>query len=406
MVTQISGPTFTDIVHANEPVLVTLQSDQVGYLGLRIVLQVDCYDINQNDLFSTKIVLTPDVNGVAVIDLQETLAPFVKKQTKVPLLNQGFALFQKCDELIRYVILHAGETFDDVTVPATPLYYQGAFYCVKGGINFQSASINSWQGAFPNDEKPFLTWQPKSKYVKPDQPEFLYYFNINSSITGIDLKLKVFQPNNSAPLYSGTINSDVASALLPIGYINCGFNDINVAAIVANVGQDPALISHYEIWLEDNNNVKISESRLFYLDKRSQRDKFYFLFENSMAGYDTIRAYGERIIKNEFETTVLNVVNDAPYDIQKGLSKITEAEHQHAFKQNSGFISKAEKRWFTDFYLSLHKFEKQDNDQLYPIHITSKNSDPLSARDTLNSEQFDIIYLFKNSRYTPEGSIT
>ena len=116
----------------------------------------------------------------------------------------------------------------------------------------------------------FLTWQTGPKYVRMDQPEYLYFVaNATPAPTTLKLKMRV---GGGAVVTIDTATSIIPFAVycLPVGPAN--------ATVWLHLTDS---VTYYEVWLANQADERISEVRRFDIDRSYRRDVRYVLFNNS-----------------------------------------------------------------------------------------------------------------------------
>ena len=177
----------------------------------------------------------------------------------------------------------------------------------------------------------FLTWQPTSKPVTYYSPEWLTYY----AVEACTIKLKATFPDNTEQTV--TIGScEVGKAF------TC---NLQYAVVAGLLGQ--LYPSYFEVWAENAAGTRLTYiQRYLYSEPKSELEQ-WFLFENSLGGLDTIRAYGD----TDFEGD--HVHNISSID---GTSSEYRIDTKRSYNQNTGYLNEYERRWLLDFFPSQNKF--------------------------------------------------
>ncbi len=200
-----------------------------------------------------------------------------------------------------------------------------AFTVLRGGIANLADSVANWLTGN------FLTWQPTSKPVTYYSPEWITYYALQAS----NIKLKAYLPGDTEQIV--TLGSCEAGKAF-----TCNVQYAGVAGLLAQ--QYP---THYDVWVEDLSGNRLSYiQRYLYSDPKSELEQ-WFLYENSLGGIDTIRAYGD----TDFESVHTH-----------GISEIDEVASEYRvdterfYNKNTGYLDEYERRWLLDFFPSRSKY--------------------------------------------------
>ena len=177
----------------------------------------------------------------------------------------------------------------------------------------------------------FLTWQPTSKPVTYYSPEWLTYY----AVEACTIKLKATFPDNT--------EQTVTIASCEVGKaFTC---NLQYAVVAGLLGQ--LYPSYFEVWAENAAGTRLTYiQRYLYSEPKSELEQ-WFLFENSLGGLDTIRAYGD----TDFEGD--HVHNISSID---GTSSEYRIDTKRSYNKNTGYLDEYERRWLLDFFPSQNKF--------------------------------------------------
>lgn len=237
------------------------------------------------------------------------------------------------------------------------------FRVLRGGVDHLEGSAESYLRGN------FLTWQPTVKRVTYYTPEFLTYYATGDCSP----KLRAYFTDDAGNVTSqadyeiASLSSGVATTL-PLQYGNVvGWLD----------GRLPAW---YDVWIEDGTGVRLTYIQRYVCDIQLSLDEDWFLFENSLGGIDTFRAYGDMELKAEHTHNVAMVEEDnVEYRI----------DTERIYHKNTGQLSKAEARWLLDYPPAKGKYIYLGN-SLRRIVVTSSD---LSGK--LRTEPTSYSFSFK-----------
>ncbi|MPR36555.1 hypothetical protein [Salmonirosea aquatica] len=135
-------------------------------------------------------------------------------------------------------------------------------------VAFGEAFWNVWQA----EHRQFLTWQPDHKRVGRSQEEYLYFLlNISPAPEQVRLRVQHYPADGSIPEAVTVLTLDN-----PLLYAVVG---CPVGAAVLGI---PATVTRYEVWLSDQNDRRLSETRTYLPDDAYQPQERSVLFVNSL----------------------------------------------------------------------------------------------------------------------------
>ena len=293
---------------------------------------------------------TVDEDGFARVVIRD----FIDEQLQMN-LPVG-ALFEQVDSVAVFTI----EVTTGVEVDSF------SFKAVKGGTNrisFDSAAFfaSSW-----------LTWQPQIKAVKYAQREHLSYYAQEQSV----VKVKAY--------FSGG-----ASEVITLHTLTAGGHytmDVSFSLIRTLFTAQPI---YFDVYVEGGTPTADKTWRQRYrLDAEPFEFEDFFLFENSLGGYDTIRLTGDRQATNPVEVDAALFYDEYQRDYQ--------VTPRLAFEKNTGYFrSKQEMLWTEDFFQSIHRWYLLDGSL---VEINLINPEFISLENQLMSLDFKFSYQ-KQSKY-------
>ena len=212
-----------------------------------------------------------------------------------------------------------------VTQNPTPVNY--TFSVLRAGIDhFADSAENFLKGNF-------LTWQPTIKPVTYYTPEFLTYYAVVDAV----VRCKAYVGENG----SYTVHD---FTLANVGHGEIWTIPVQYAVIAGKLSKLP---SYYDIWVENTTGTRLTYiQRYTAADMKSEQEQ-WVLFENSLGGIDTFRAYGDSENTAKHTHNVVEIEND--YEEYR-------VDTERLFKKNTGFLNRDERRWLLDFFPSLGKY--------------------------------------------------
>lgn len=176
----------------------------------------------------------------------------------------------------------------------------------------------------------FLTWQPNVKRVTYSSPEFLTYYAVEDST----VKLKaVFTDSNETITFS-VLESGKAWTM-----------NLQYANVVKSLnGRFPA---YYDVWVENASGQRMTYIQRYQAETAKSIHEDWVLFENSLGGIDTFRAYGTESINNQHTHNIAEL--DEEY-----VEYRVDTERLHT--KNTGYLTPEESRWLVDFFPAGKKY--------------------------------------------------
>ena len=268
-----------------------------------------------------------DTNQIIV---QHTYTPNKAKRIEVDMENIIMPLlsFQLHDTSTPYQQKNIARKFTvEITEDKAATPDSWTFIALRAGIDSFADSATNWLKAN------FLTWQPTIKPITYYTPEFISYYAVEDCIT----KCRAYVDNNGEYVpYDLTLANLSGGAVwtIPVQY-----------AIIA--GKLNKLPSYYDVWVEDNSGTRLTYIQRYYAaDIRSEQEQ-WVLFENSLGGIDTFRAYGDSENTAKHTHNIAEVENDA---------EEYRVDTAREYKKNTGFLTDSERKWLLDFFPSLGKY--------------------------------------------------
>ena len=201
------------------------------------------------------------------------------------------------------------------------------FTVLRAGIDNFADTASSWL------KRNFLTWQPTVKPVTYYTPEFLSYYAVEDCVA----KCRAYVEENGSYVQSDLVLGNLSHGkvwTMPMQY----------GVIAGKLGKMP---SYYDVWVEDAAGTRLTYIQRYYASDIRSEEEQWVLFENSLGGIDTFRAYGDAENTAKHTHNVAEIEND---------SEEYRVDTVREYKKNTGFLSKEERKWLLDFFPSLGKF--------------------------------------------------
>nr|DAQ55423.1 MAG TPA: Putative tail protein [Caudoviricetes sp.] len=257
---------------------------------------------------------TPNKAKRIEIDLENIITPLLSFQ-----LQESTTIYRQPNIAREFLV----NLIEDKT--ATQESWQ--FTVLRAGIDNFADTASSWL------KRNFLTWQPTVKPVTYYTPEFLSYYAVEDCVA----KCRAYVEENGSYVQSDLVLGNLSHGkvwTIPMQY----------GVIAGKLGKMP---SYYDVWVEDGAGTRLTYIQRYYASDIRSEEEQWVLFENSLGGIDTFRAYGDAENTAKHTHNVAEIEND---------SEEYRVDTVREYKKNTGFLSKEERKWLLDFFPSLGKF--------------------------------------------------
>ena len=231
-------------------------------------------------------------------------------------------------------------------VSGDPVYTDITFRAVRAGIDrFADTPTNFLT-------QNFLTWQPTVKPVTYYSPEFLTYYAVLPCI----VKLRAYFTDDSGSIIT---QKDITLSDFEAG--KAYTIPLQYASVAGKL--DNELPGYYDVWIENAEGVRLTYIQRYYASDMLSEQEQWILFENSLGGIDTFRAYGSCDFTGEHTHNIAEIEdNSLEYRV----------DTERKFQKNTGHLNARERRWLLDFFPSLSKYIYTGS-YLRPIVVTESN---------------------------------
>ena len=259
-------------------------------------------------------IYTPNKAKRIEIDLENIITPLLSFQ-----LQESTTIYRQSNIAREFLV--------NLIEDKTAAQESWQFTVLRAGIDKFSESASSWL------KRNFLTWQPTVKPVTYYTPEFLSYYAVEDCVA----KCRAYIEENGS-----YIQTDLELGTLSHGKV--WTMPMQYGVIAGKLGKMP---SYYDVWVEDAAGTRLTYIQRYYASDIRSEEEQWVLFENSLGGIDTFRAYGDAENTAKHTHNVAEIEND---------SEEYRVDTVREYKKNTGFLSKEERKWLLDFFPSLGKF--------------------------------------------------
>jgi hypothetical protein len=325
-------------------------------------------------------------DGSTDFDVREVLNAYLSSE--VPVFAEDMP--KRVSEAFKRFYLQHNEVYGEPPV-AAPFTQVDTFYVLFGGLSTQEFAKNVFFETYLDNQKPFLSWQPKKKETVSQAHEYLHFVVTNKLHTELQLWARIKYKNgveNTVQLRSITGVAPYEVYRFPAGY-----NQLKIGNLLP--GEE---VSSYTLYLKAGEALA-SEERTYKLVPEAPHQKVY-LYLNSLGGWDTLLAKGRG--KTSLRTAEEVIDRELPvgYAYNTRSQEVSSKSGQLNGNVVIGDLTNAEKRHLIDLAISEQVYEQTASGYL-PVRIKF-DFDPHDDMEALDQEvSFEVMYPQTN-RYTPE----
>ena len=220
----------------------------------------------------------------------------------------------------------------------------------------------------------FLTWQPSIKPVTYYSPEFLTYYAATSCVA----KLRAYFTDTTGSVISQT-DYTVADMVAGIAYT------IPLQYSIVAGWLDHKLPGYYDVWIESSTGQRLTYIQRYYAEDMRTEQEQWILFENSLGGLDTFRAYGTTTFSGEHTHNLAEIDE---------VSQEYRVDTERKFQKNTGHLNQDERKWLLDFFPSQAKYLYAGN-YLRQIVVTESN---VSYTDRTLPSNYTFTFKYADAR--------
>ena len=220
----------------------------------------------------------------------------------------------------------------------------------------------------------FLTWQPSIKPVTYYSPEFLTYYATIPCVA----KLRAYFTDTSGSVISQT-DYTVAEMVAGIAYTI----PLQYSVVAGWLGHK--LPAYYDIWVENLTGQRLTYIQRYYAEDMRTEQEQWILFENSLGGLDTFRAYGTTTFSGEHTHNLAEIAE---------ISQEYRVDTERKFQKNTGHLNQDERKWLLDFFPSQAKYLYAGN-YLRQIVVTESN---VSYSDRALPSNYTFTFKYADAR--------
>lgn len=173
------------------------------------------------------------------------------------------------------------------------------------------------------------------KKVTYYSPEYLTYYAVISSY----VKVKAYFIDDE-----GKVTEEVKQ-LATLGEKRAYTIPVQYAVIMALF--ESRLPSFYDVWVEDGSGSRLTYVQRYVAGNILSEQEQWILFENSLGGMDTFRAYGQLDFLAEHTHNIAEIDD---------ISEEYRVDTERKLQKNTGYLDNRERQWLVDFLPSKQKY--------------------------------------------------
>lgn len=206
----------------------------------------------------------------------------------------------------------------------------GSFCVLPGGVNAESIDTPLFL------KSNFLTWQPQTRDVGYHEPQWLRYVALNDC--SVRMKGYFAEGDPQTVTFKALTTGRVYSL------------DVNYGRIRGLFDRQPA---YFDVWVEAGGDRQNFVQRYVLREAGEEPTADWFVFENSLGGYDTIRFTGDR--KEVGESESRNAVFDGD-TFEFGV------DYGKAWTKYTGYLpDERTRQWVLEFFSSYRRYHLADS---------------------------------------------
>lgn len=290
----------------------------------------------------SSILHRPEDDLVAYFDIHTLLKPYVT--TYWPDWNDDALLI--ATDHVRKFQLEIWEQFGSTAVPHAVTTTNHT--CINAGIDHKDFALETLFDLDFFYSKSWMSWRGNTRYVTQKEQIWLGMYDQYTRGVSEDIHLKAKVYYDDATDSTTTLISDPDSGLATdqIGLWPAGFLQNELETV-----QPAKTATKYEIWVENDSAVKLTDVVTFHLVDDTYND-IYFEFLNSFRIVESLRCKGAWEVGTEVSQEELEQWLPNNYTADQIGTKRQVRYAQNVLKCSTGFMSKAQLLPLVDFLLS------------------------------------------------------
>lgn len=340
--------------------------------------------------------LQPNETGELVYDVSAYL-----KATATPSFTWPITtiLKNRTDLMRRFWVMYAERYGMPAQIYKLQSTYGFISYALPGGAGYmQNAKYQNQDTSFWEElqyTKQFLTWQPKTKTVKPDQTEKLFWLN-NLTIPSVRLMCELIFFDDLTTVQSLSM-PPVLTAQYNIVELSFMLNDF-----LEQLSVTGRLYKATIYLVNPATGEAVSEKRTYLSDYRNELHTHQFVWRNSFGMYDTDLFAGKYQQSVKDEKQIFSFTNRYSFNNTNAPTRVLKSTEVEFLSTSTGWIEdKSRANWLRELLLSREVYEIIDH-VLHPIVITSGDVEIVTEGKTLHNIHFDYTRAYTDEHHSKQ----
>lgn len=347
-------------------------------------------------IYDENLQLDFPTTGVTTKDISNILHPYLCDGSDRPDLS--LTGWQACYNSLQEYYVKFAQYFG-ASPAVKKIRSTSSAFINRGGLSVNSALGQTMAGYLRpgaiDSNTLCLRQGSKVKTIQVEQPEWLYWINLTGAAIDIRIRIEMFFTTGGS---SSFIYAPQTAQPWQKYYIAVGYNALNIAAAVPN----GARCAYYTARLVSSAGGFLSAEYTYVIDRFREWPR-YFVFLNSLGGYQTVYTYGK--MTPETDRTKEDIKKQVPYAtaaISGGFLE-NNIRIQDKYTVNTGYTSKRDNVLLKDFFASPDKFYLYQG-RLIPIGLDTDTLQ-LAKDGDLNFASFQFYPLYDEVVFTDDSSL-
>lgn len=293
---------------------------------------------------------------------------------------------------LRKYRLRAAEGYGD-TFQLQPQETFPEVYVHFGGTGFKQGfgkTPYEWvRGATAADDR-FLRNSPDIRYLQTDEPQWLSFLNTRADIASLIIQVRIEYVDNSIVTISKTPG-------IALSNNECVSIPVWITALELQLVDNTKAIRSYYVRLKSGSDF-VSEEVRFVIDYANREHKQYFVFLNSVGGWDSFLAYGKSSHGVVWSNQQLQRPVPESYTLNDADMSDVGSTMRDTFTVATSFYTADRLRLLRDFFSSPYKYRWLGG-QCLPVSIKGRELPEGSDGQNQYKHEFDYQYAFENESY-------
>lgn len=302
--------------------------------NFRIVFGVYMEEVHQSGEFKELAILEKQVydtgSGYAADFLINEILDNDLLLPSLPTFNQSS--ITTYNSIIKQFYFRAGERYGSpVEYQAYTTPFTSILQVVRGHLDHMDFLEEEFHNQIIDKDR-FLTLEPDNKKVTPEQQEYLYWYRDSPNDADAHLKADIAFKDGSQQTYN---LADFTAEGQKIYLIPAGFDQLDIGSQNSN-----KTVKQYTLYVEHDNGTRISEKRTYIVDRTFYPHVRYFLFENNLGCFDTLKATGRQSTTFDVEKDVIQKLREGDHRATEGDYEVSRSAGRNEYEVSIGYKSK------------------------------------------------------------------